>query len=103
MVCSDTDATGDTIEFVKISGDTNAQFTIDSSTGILTTTSVGLDYETIPSFSIIFHAIDNSGGTRRTATATVSIDVGFLNKWLLCTCYFPISIHQFHIVFFNWF
>ena len=52
------------------------KFSIHSSTGVITTTSTGLDYETKTYYELIIHVTDNTGGSPiNTGTATVIVTV----------------------------
>jgi len=60
---------------ITIAGNTNTDFAIDGSTGIVTVAATnGLDKATTSSYALVIHATD-SGSTPRTGSTTLSITI----------------------------
>lgn len=71
---TDGDATDNTVTYSIASGNDGSHFSINSSTGVITTNSTALDYESTTSYSLVIEAAD-SASSAQTGSTTVSIMV----------------------------
>ena len=76
---ADTEMTFSTLRYTLLSGDDvpgTEKFILDSDSGILSTHTTPLDYETRPTYELVVRVIDNpSALTHNSATATIIVMV----------------------------
>ncbi|CAD5114116.1 DgyrCDS3263 [Dimorphilus gyrociliatus] len=79
---SDADSPNNLVTYAITNGNANSIFTIDASTGAITTTSVALDYETTKFHQLTITASDNptNAADKRSATAVVYVEVEPVNE-----------------------
>ena len=69
-----TDADRDVISYSIVSGNTGVAFKINATSGEISTTAFGLDFETTPAYYLLVQASDNGINARETNTlATITL------------------------------
>ncbi|MDZ4689197.1 MAG: cadherin domain-containing protein [Planctomycetaceae bacterium] len=74
-----TDPNGDTLTYSIVGGNTDAQFAINSTTGVITVAKGTVNFETTPQYVLQVQALDN-GSPAESATQNITINVANLNE-----------------------
>jgi len=80
VVASDPNS-GQTLTYALLSGNTNGAFSINASSGVLAVAnSAALNYEALPSFTLVIKVQDNGAGTL-SSTATITVTIKNVNEY----------------------
>ncbi|MDZ4688743.1 MAG: cadherin repeat domain-containing protein, partial [Planctomycetaceae bacterium] len=73
------DPEGNTVTYSIVGGDPNAQFAINSATGVITVAKATINYEATPQFLLSVKAQDN-GSPANSRTQTITVNIANLNE-----------------------